>query len=163
MNTAYAVPVTPESAGWGYTSLKIIELPPTGVHRFATGVDEVIVVPLSGGAAVAVDGDRFELAGRLGVFAGPTDVAYVGPDHEVSLSSELGGRFALCGPDRGGFAGAPARRGRGAGRAARRRSNAAGRYATSAPRARFDAGADHLACGRSPRPATGRLPGAQAR
>ena len=72
--------MTPESAGWGYTSLKIIELPPAGEHRFATGEDEVIVVPLSGGAAVAVEDDRFELAGRTGVFAGPTDVAYVGRD-----------------------------------------------------------------------------------
>ncbi len=97
VTSQYEVEVTPESAGWGYTSLRIVELPLAGEHRFATGADEVIVVPLSGGATVVVDDDRFELAGRIGVFAGPTDVAYVGRDREVSLSSEHGGRFALCG------------------------------------------------------------------
>ncbi len=95
--SAYAIEVTPESAGWGYTSLKIVELPPAGEHRFATGEDEVIVVPLSGGTAVAVENDRFELTGRIGVFAGPTDVAYVGRDEDVILTSAEGGRFALCG------------------------------------------------------------------
>ena len=97
MSTAYAVEVTPESAGWGHTSLKIIELPPAGEHQFATGEDEVIVVPLNGAAAVAVGSDRFELTGRIGVFAGPTDVAYVGRDTDVTLSSAHGGRIALCG------------------------------------------------------------------
>jgi 5-deoxy-D-glucuronate isomerase len=42
------VEVTPESAGWGYSSLKTISLEPAGSHRFETGSDEVIVLPLAG-------------------------------------------------------------------------------------------------------------------
>jgi 5-deoxy-glucuronate isomerase len=93
----YEVDVTPESAGWGYSSLRIISLDAAGEHRFSTGEDEVVVVPLSGGVAVEVDGSHCDLDGRANVFAGPTDVAYIGIRQVVTLHSELGGRYALCG------------------------------------------------------------------
>ena len=89
--------MTPESAGWAYTSLRVVELPAGGEHWVATGEDELIVVPLSGAVRVSVGDDHFDLAGRTDVFAGPTDVAYVGRDAEVVLTSPDGGRFALCG------------------------------------------------------------------
>ena len=93
----YEVEVTPESAGWGYSSLRIISLDAAGEHRFSTGDDEIVVVPLSGGVAVEVDGSHCDLDGRANVFAGPTDVAYIGIGQVVTLHSEHGGRFALCG------------------------------------------------------------------
>jgi 5-deoxy-glucuronate isomerase len=93
----YELDVTPESAGWGYSSLKIISLEPQGSHRFETGSDEVIVLPLSGSVAVDVDDAHCELDGRASVFDGPTDVVYVGSGKAVSLRSAGGGRFALCG------------------------------------------------------------------
>jgi len=93
----YEVAVTPESAGWGYSSLKIISLQPAGSHRFDTGSDEVIVLPLSGAVDVAADDAACELEGRSSVFAGPTDVAYLGAGQSVTLRSRDGGRFALCG------------------------------------------------------------------
>jgi 5-deoxy-glucuronate isomerase len=79
-----------------YISLELVELPAAGEHRFATAEDEVIVVPLSGAVRVVTEGERLDLAGRADVFAGPTDVAYVGRDSAVVLSSVDGGRFALC-------------------------------------------------------------------
>jgi len=93
----YEVAVTPESADWGYSSLKIISLQPTGSHRFDTGSDEVIVLPLSGAADVAANDAGCQLDGRSSVFAGPTDVAYLGAGQSVTLRSGDGGRFALCG------------------------------------------------------------------
>lgn len=80
-----------------HTSLRVVEVAPGGEHRFATGDDEVVVVPLSGAATVQVSDERFDLGGRSGVFTGSTDVAYVGRDSEVMLTSPDGGRFALCG------------------------------------------------------------------
>ena len=74
----YDVDVTPESAGWGHTSLRIVSLPPDGNHEFETSYDEVIILPLQGAVSVAAGGSGCDLAGRTGVFAGPTDVAYVG-------------------------------------------------------------------------------------
>ncbi|HEY6812088.1 MAG TPA: 5-deoxy-glucuronate isomerase [Propionibacteriaceae bacterium] len=94
---SYEVEVTPESAGWSYSSLKIISLEPTGGHRFETGPDEVIVLPLDGSVAVDIDDVHRELGGRSSVFDGPTDLVYIGSGKTVSLRSEAGGRFALCG------------------------------------------------------------------
>jgi 5-deoxy-glucuronate isomerase len=93
----YELEVTPESAGWGYTSLKIISLEPDGSHRFDTGSDEVIVLPLSGSVAVDAADGQCELGGRASVFDGPTDLVYVGSGRTVNLRSTSGGRFALCG------------------------------------------------------------------
>jgi len=94
---AYIVDVTPESAGWGHSSLRVLELPPGGRHTFDTGDSEWIVLPLSGACTVAADGDTFRLAGRASVFSGVSDFAYVPRDAEVSIASRDGGRFALTG------------------------------------------------------------------
>jgi 5-deoxy-glucuronate isomerase len=93
----YDLEVTPESASWGYSSLRVLTLDPAGTHTLHTGGDEVLVVPLSGSLAVEVDGSHLELDGRASVFAGPTDFAYLPTDVVASLHSEAGGRFALCG------------------------------------------------------------------
>ncbi|WP_274915646.1 5-deoxy-glucuronate isomerase [Streptomyces sp. WZ-12] len=96
----YALDVSPEKAGWGYSSLRILELPPGGEHSFATGDSEWIVLPLSGGCTVRTDGPEgvsFELAGREGVFSGVTDFSYVPRDAQVRIRSGAGGRFALTG------------------------------------------------------------------
>jgi 5-deoxy-glucuronate isomerase len=93
----YELEVTPESAGWGYASLKIISLESEGSHRFDTGSDEVIVLPLSGSVSVDVADGHCELDGRISVFDGPTDLGYVGGGQTVNLRSAAGGRFALCG------------------------------------------------------------------
>ena len=92
----YTLEVTPESAGWGSTGLRILELGAGGSHRLDTGPDEVVVVPLRGGLVVLGDTQSLTLTGRSGVFAGPTDFAYLPMGASVELSSEHGGRFALC-------------------------------------------------------------------
>jgi 5-deoxy-glucuronate isomerase len=88
--------ITPESAGWGYTGLRIASIEAAGRLEWETGPDEAIVVPLAGGAIVAADGERMELAGRADVFSGPTDFAYLPAGTSVVLESEAGGRFALA-------------------------------------------------------------------
>jgi 5-deoxy-glucuronate isomerase len=47
--------------------------------------------------AVAAGDARLDLRGRENVFSGPSDLAYVGIGQAVTLRSERGGRFALCG------------------------------------------------------------------
>ena len=88
--------VTPESAGWGHAGLRIVALDVDGRIDFATGLDEAVVLPLAGAVRVTCDGDRVDLAGRSGPFAGSTDFAYVPPDTAVTLESPGGGRFAVC-------------------------------------------------------------------
>jgi 5-deoxy-glucuronate isomerase len=91
----FSLVVTPETAGWGYSSLRVLQLPPGGTATFATGEDETVVLPLSGACVVECDGERFELAGRRSVFSRVTDFAYVPRDAEVTVSANAGGRFAL--------------------------------------------------------------------
>ncbi|MGW1029415.1 5-deoxy-glucuronate isomerase [Streptomyces sp. NPDC002577] len=93
----YTVDISPETAGWGYSSLRVLELPPGGRHTFDTGDSEWIVLPLSGSCTVEIDGHAFELEGRESVFSGVSDFAYAPIEAQVSLTSTGGGRFALTG------------------------------------------------------------------
>ncbi|MBB1261536.1 5-deoxy-glucuronate isomerase [Streptomyces alkaliterrae] len=93
----YDVDVSPESAGWGYSALRVLTLPPDGRHEFDTGDSEWIVLPLSGSCQVDVEDRTFELAGRANAFSGPSDFAYVPRDARATVRSAAGGRFALTG------------------------------------------------------------------
>ena len=88
--------VTPESAGWGFSGLRVLALGPGEAVDLDTGGDEVIVLPLSGGAEVGVDDASYALIGRADVFAGPTDALYLPPQTSLAITSAAGGRFALC-------------------------------------------------------------------
>jgi 5-deoxy-glucuronate isomerase len=81
--------VTPESAGWTYCGLRVVE----GSHAFDTGDDELVVLPLEGGCEATVDGETFALEGRESVFAGVTDCLYVPRDAHLELAGS--GRVAL--------------------------------------------------------------------
>jgi 5-deoxy-glucuronate isomerase len=87
--------ITPESAGWGFSSLRVLDLPAGGSAEFETGHDEMVLLPLSGSCTVATEGEKFELAGRRSVFTRVTDFAYLPRDASVRVSSAEGGRFAL--------------------------------------------------------------------
>jgi 5-deoxy-glucuronate isomerase len=89
--------VTPDSAGWSWSSLRTFTLAAGQTRTIATGPEEMIVLPLAGSATVSCAGDRHELAGRRSVFAGPTDFAYLPVDSRIEVGSVAGGRFALCG------------------------------------------------------------------
>jgi 5-deoxy-glucuronate isomerase len=93
----FSLVITPETAGWGYSSLRVLELPAAGSATFGTAEDEMVVLPLSGACTVECDGERFELAGRSSVFSRVTDFAYVPRDAQVTVSSAAGGRFAFPG------------------------------------------------------------------
>ena len=93
----YDVMVTPESAGWGYSSLRVLTLAAGGTRTIATDTDELFIVPLAGSAEVECDARVFTLEGRPNVFAGPSDFAYVPIGSTFVLSSLEGGRFALAG------------------------------------------------------------------
>ncbi len=87
----YDLVVTPETAGWTYSSLRVIEV--DGEAGFETGAEEMLVLPLNGSGTVSCDGETFELTGRKDVFSRVTDFAYVPRDAAVRISGN--GRFAL--------------------------------------------------------------------
>ncbi|OLT34942.1 5-deoxy-glucuronate isomerase [Actinomadura sp. CNU-125] len=92
---AYGLVVTPDSAGWAHSALRILELPEGGPHEFETGGFETIVLPLTGSCTVECDGERFVLQGRDGVFSRVSDFAYVPRDALITVRGR--GRFALAG------------------------------------------------------------------
>ena len=92
----YVVDIAPESAGWGFCGIRVVDLPPAGRLSTHTGEDEVIVLPLAGSCTVEADGEGARLVGRKSVFTGVSDCAYVPRDSSLSVASEHGGRFALA-------------------------------------------------------------------
>jgi 5-deoxy-glucuronate isomerase len=91
----WSLRITPEQAGWAFSGLRVLELGPGDEHTFASGADELLVLPLEGGCVVECGSRRFRLAGRDGVFEGVSDFAYLPRDAEVRVSSAGGGRFVL--------------------------------------------------------------------
>ncbi|WP_156761714.1 5-deoxy-glucuronate isomerase [Microbacterium karelineae] len=92
----WAMDVTPERAGWACSGIRSIELSAGESAAFATGDDEVILVPLEGAYRVAVDGEgEWDLSGRTDVFAGPTDVLYVPRDSAITVTAQTAGRLAI--------------------------------------------------------------------
>lgn len=88
----WTVEVTPESAGWTYTGLRVLDLP-DGPVELSTGAEEMLVLPLSGACEIVADGLRLSLTGRPSVFAGPSDFAYLPVDTSVRINGR--GRVAL--------------------------------------------------------------------
>ena len=93
----YAVEITPDAAGWTYSSLRVLNLAAGGDHAVETGDSEMLVLPLSGSATVSCDGSTFDLVGRAGVFEDRTDFAYLPRDTAATVASANGGLFALPG------------------------------------------------------------------
>ena len=91
----WSVVLTPESAGWAFSGLRVGALEAGGVFAFDTGADEVVVLPLEGAFDVSADGDPYGLAGRPSVWAGPTDFLYAPPGTAIRVESAAGGRFAV--------------------------------------------------------------------
>lgn len=93
----FPVALSQQDCGWDYCSLRVLELPPGGQAELPPGPDELLVLPLSGGCQVTVDGQDFALAGRADVFSRVTDFAYLPRDCVATVRSAGGGRFALPG------------------------------------------------------------------
>ncbi|MDT5183421.1 MAG: 5-deoxy-glucuronate isomerase [Mycobacterium sp.] len=91
----YTVDVTPESAGWTESSLKVVVLESLHELSLNTGDTEVMILPLSGSGTVESDNEMFELSPRASVFDGPADMVYLGTGQTYTLRGK--GRFAICG------------------------------------------------------------------
>jgi len=93
--TPFELVVTPQNAGWGFSGLRVLDMTIGQRISFATGDDEMIVLPLAGGCDVTCDDERITLTGRKSVFSRVTDFAYVPAGSTVTIRAGNGGRFAL--------------------------------------------------------------------
>ena len=92
----FALEITPKSAGWGYSGLRILALEPGQGETLDSDDSEFVVLSLGGSAEVTVDGQTYALEGREHVFAGPSDAVYAPRESELTVASAAGGRFALA-------------------------------------------------------------------
>ncbi|MEU6720013.1 5-deoxy-glucuronate isomerase [Nonomuraea sp. NPDC046802] len=94
----WAVEVTPSLAGWDYSGLRVVDLTDAPM-TFDSGQEELLVLPLAGSCTVTVapgqggEAATFVLTGRVSVFDGPSDFAYIPISSRVTL--EGAGRIAL--------------------------------------------------------------------
>ena len=87
--------VSIERAGWEWSSIRVLALPASGLETVTSGVSELLVLPLSGGCAVEVNGETHVLNGREEVWSAITDYLYIPRETTFTVRSESGGRFAL--------------------------------------------------------------------
>ena len=91
----WVVDINPDNAGWGWSSLRVVDLAPGESVEVESAGTEFLVLPLAGSAQVRCGGSELQLTGRTGVFDSPTDFAYVGLGDNAQVTSEAGGRFAF--------------------------------------------------------------------
>ena len=92
----FALEITPTTAGWTFSGLRVLALEAGQGEELDTDDSEVVVISLGGSADVLVDGQAFTLGGRASVFDGPSDAVYAPRDARLEVISTDGGRFALC-------------------------------------------------------------------
>lgn len=93
----WAVNLTAERAGWHHSSLHVADLAAGEAFTFATGEEEMLLLPLRGSVTVTAADQTIALDGRVDVFTGPTDMVYLPRDMGVTLTSERGASVALPG------------------------------------------------------------------
>ncbi|MGH2681641.1 MAG: 5-deoxy-glucuronate isomerase [Actinomycetota bacterium] len=89
------VAIIPEEAGWGFSALRVMALPPGGRRAITLEGFEAAFLPLSGSCRVEVGSRSFDLDGRGDVFSRVSDFAYLPAGSEVRITSSTGGEFAL--------------------------------------------------------------------
>ncbi len=94
---SWRLELTADRAGWSWTSLRVLALKAGESLVVETGEEEILAFPLEGSWVATCGVERFELAGRKGVFQEATDFVYVGRHSEVTLSSLNSSRIALPG------------------------------------------------------------------
>lgn len=87
--------ITPPTAGWAFTGLRVVRVAPGEMRVFDTADDEMLVLPLSGAGMVRCGKATFALEGRDSVFSRVSDFAYVPRNSTFSLHSTAGGEFAI--------------------------------------------------------------------
>lgn len=94
---AFSLDITPERAGWEFSSLRVVHIARGGHEDVVGGPAELLVLPLEGSCDVTVAGESHHVEGRPSIWADVTDYLYIPRNADFAISSASGGRFALPG------------------------------------------------------------------
>ena len=89
------VHLTPSDAGWSFSGLRVLTLPPGDRRVVRLDGVEACALPLAGSCDVEVRGDTHRLEGRADVFSRVSDFVYLPAGSEVAISSQPGCELAL--------------------------------------------------------------------
>ena len=91
------VSLSPAEANWRYAGLKVISLAARTTFEFhAEGIEAAIIPMAAIDIDVKVAGSKYQLSGREGVFAGPTDWVYAPVNSEVKLTTTSTSEIAIA-------------------------------------------------------------------
>ncbi|WP_245637418.1 5-deoxy-glucuronate isomerase [Actinomyces vulturis] len=93
----FAVDISPESAGWGFSSLQVVNAQAGERYTYSTGEREILVLPLSGSVDVYIDDKVWPIHGRPNVFQSATDYLYIPRETTFTIVSDNASRIALPG------------------------------------------------------------------
>jgi 5-deoxy-glucuronate isomerase len=91
----YDVVISPRSAGWAFSGLRVLSLGPQDSVLIETGDAETVVMSLQGSCRVTCSDEAFTIAGRDDVYSQVSDFVYVPIESRALVHTEGGGRFAL--------------------------------------------------------------------
>ncbi len=92
----FDVLLTPDDAGWSYSSLRVATLEAGESFEVAVEGEEFAVLPLAGSLKVEADGKRLDLSGRKSVFSSVADWVYVPMGSAFRLYSAHGCEVTLA-------------------------------------------------------------------
>ena len=92
----FPVSISPESAGWGFSGLRVVDLAPGRSRALDTGDDEVIVLPLAGSCTVEAAGERGRSRRPFERVQRRHRLRLCATRHGADDRSTDGGRFALA-------------------------------------------------------------------
>ncbi len=91
------VDIGPEEAGWTYVSLRTIRIAAGTTFSYASGHDEVCLVPLQGSASVECGGERWEISRPGNVFDGKPTALYLPIESSVDIIAIVDCEIAITG------------------------------------------------------------------
>jgi 5-deoxy-glucuronate isomerase len=85
-----------ELQGWEHTGIKVADVEAGQELQLAAAAEERLIVPLWGAYEVKTESESYPLRGRANVFAGPTDVLYLGSGQAATIVASAAGRVAVA-------------------------------------------------------------------
>ena len=82
--------------GWEHTGIKVADAQVGQELSLGAAAEERLIVPLWGAYQVKTEAESYPLRGRANVFAGPTDVLYLGSGQAATIVTTAAGRVAVA-------------------------------------------------------------------
>lgn len=95
--TGTLIDVGPRQAGWEFINLRVQRIEAGGFWNYASGDDELCLVPLSGSCTVEVENTQWTIGGRRSPFDGQPHALYLPKGSSIHVTADTDIELAVCG------------------------------------------------------------------